>query len=102
MVRDYVYVDDAVDAILKAARFTGAPRLFNIGSGGGTSLKQLVAEIQTLLGRPVKVNYTPARSLDVPANVLDSALARQHLDWSATTPLGEGLRRTSEWLRTAR
>jgi nucleoside-diphosphate-sugar epimerase len=42
------------------------------------------------------------RSLDVPANVLDPTLARRHLEWSATTPLGEGLRRTYEWLRSAR
>jgi UDP-glucose 4-epimerase len=102
VVRDYVYVGDAVEAILKAARFAGAPRIFNIGSGRGTSLNQLVAEIQTLLGRPIKVNYAPTRSLDVPANVLDPALARRHLEWSATTPLGEGLRRTYEWLRAAR
>jgi len=102
VVRDYVYLGDAVDAILKAARFAGAPRIFNIGSGSGTSLNQLVAEIQKLLGRPVEVSYAPTRSLDVPANVLDPALARRHLQWSASTPLGEGLRRTCEWLRAAR
>lgn len=101
VVRDYVYVHDAVDAILKAARYTGAQRIFNIGSGKGTSLNQLVAEIEKLLGRPIKVNHTATRSLDVPANVLDPALARRHLEWSATTPLGEGLRRTYEWLRSA-
>ena len=102
VVRDYVFIDDAVDAILKAARFAGAPRIFNLGSGSGTTLNQLVAEIQKLLGRPLKVNYAATRSLDVPANVLDATLARRHLDWSATTPLGEGLRRTYEWLRSAR
>ena len=102
VVRDYVYIDDAVDAILKAARFAGAPRIFNIGSGSGTSLNQLLAEIQKLLGRPLEVSYAPTRSLDVPANVLDPAAARRHLQWSASTPLGEGLRRTCEWLRAAR
>ncbi len=101
VVRDYVYVDDAVDAILKAAPYTGAQRIFNIGSGKGTSLNQLVAEIEKLLGRPVKVNHAATRNLDVPANVLDPALARRHLEWSATTPLDEGLRRTYEWLRSA-
>jgi UDP-glucose 4-epimerase len=101
VVRDYVYVDDAVDAILKAARYTGAQRIFNIGSGKGTSLNQLVAEIEKLLGRPIKVNHAATRNLDVPANVLDPALARRHLEWSATTPLSEGLRRTYEWLRPA-
>jgi UDP-glucose 4-epimerase len=102
VVRDYAYVGDAVDALLKAARFAGAPRIFNLGSGKGTSLNQLVAEIEKLVGRPLKVNYAATRSLDVPANVLDATLAARHLGWSATTPLGEGLRRTYEWLRAAR
>jgi UDP-glucose 4-epimerase len=102
VVRDYVYIADAVQALLKAATYDGEPRIFNIGSGSGTSLDQLVAEIQKLLGRPVEVRYAPTRSLDVPANVLDPALARRHLQWSASTPLGEGLRRTYEWLRAAR
>jgi UDP-glucose 4-epimerase len=102
VVRDYVYVGDAVDAILKAARFQGEPRIFNIGSGVGASLNQLVAEIGKLLGRPVRVEHTEARALDVPVSVLDCTLARRHLGWSARTSLGEGLRRTCEWLRAAR
>ena len=101
VVRDYVYVGDAVDAILKAARFEGEARVFNIGSGVGVSLKELVAEIEKLLGRAVEVQYTEARALDVPVNVLDCTLARRHLGWSAATPLSEGLRKTCEWLRAA-
>jgi UDP-glucose 4-epimerase len=102
VVRDYVYVGDAVQAILKAARFQGEPRIFNIGSGIGVSLNQLVAEIQNVLGRPMKVEYAEPRAVDVPVNVLDCARARRHLGWSASTPLDEGLRRTCEWLRSAR
>jgi UDP-glucose 4-epimerase len=101
-VRDYIYVGDAVEAILKAARFQGEPRIFNIGSGVGASLNQLVAEIGKLLGRPVRVEHAEARALDVPVNVLDCTLARRHLGWSARTALGEGLQRTCEWLRAAR
>lgn len=101
VVRDYLYVSDAVDAILKAARFDGEPRIFNLGSGVGASLNQLVAEIGKLLGRPVRVEHTEARAVDVPANVLDCTLARRHLGWSARTSLGEGLKRTCEWLRAA-
>ncbi len=102
VVRDYVYVADAVDAMLKAARFDGAQRIFNIGSGKGTSLNELVAEIEKLLGRPVKFEHSEPRALDVPVNVLDSSLAERYLGWRASTPLGEGLRRTCEWLRAAR
>jgi UDP-glucose 4-epimerase len=101
VVRDYVYVSDAVDAIQRAASFEGEPRIFNIGSGVGVSLNELVHAIRQVLGVPVKVEYSPARAFDVPANVLDARLARRHLGWSASTPLQAGLQRTCEWLRSA-
>jgi UDP-glucose 4-epimerase len=102
VVRDYVYVNDAVDAFLKAAAYAGEEKIFNIGSGAGVSLNQLVSEIQTLVGHPLAVEYLAARNLDVPVNILDCSLARRHLGWSATTPLAEGLRHTCEWMRSAR
>ena len=101
VVRDYIYVADAVEALVKASRFKGEPRVFNLGSGRGTSLKELVAEIEKLLGKPVKVNYSAARALDVPVNVLDASAAARHLGWRASTPLAEGLRRTYDWLRAS-
>ena len=101
VVRDYIYVADAVEALVKASRFKGEPRVFNLGSGRGTSLKELVAEIEKLVGKPVKVNYSAARALDVPVNVLDASAAAQHLGWRASTPLAEGLRRTYDWLRAS-
>jgi UDP-glucose 4-epimerase len=100
-VRDYLYVGDAAQAALAAARFQGEPRIFNLGAGQGVSLNELVAEIRKLLGRAVEVRYGPGRAVDVPANVLDVSAARRHLGWSASTPLAEGLRLTSEWLRSA-
>ena len=99
VVRDYLYVGDAAEALVKAAAFEGEPRLFNIGSGAGTSLTQLIQEIERLLGRAVPVEYAAARSLDVPANVLDASLARRHLGWAPRTSLAEGLRRTHASMR---
>lgn len=99
VVRDYVYVEDAVDAMLRAARCEGEPRIFNVGSGIGVSLNQLVEEIGKLLGRRLRVQRGAARLVDVPVNVLDCSLALRHLGWRATTALAEGLRRTCEWLR---
>src|SRR6185503_18583105 len=98
-VRDYLYVGDAAEALLKAAAFEGEPRLFNIGSGVVSSLKQLIKEIEALLGRPLAVAYAAARPLDVPVNVLDTSLARRHLGWTARTSLAEGLRRTHASMR---
>ena len=102
VVRDYVYVADAVDAILRAARYEGAERIFNIGSGVGVSLTELVAQIGKVLGRSVNVEHSAPRAVDVPANVLDCTLARRRLGWSATTALQAGLQRTCDWLRATR
>ena len=99
VVRDYLYVGDAAEALLKAAAFEGEPRLFNIGSGVGTSLAQLIKEIEALLGHALPVEYAAARPLDVPANVLDASLARRHLGWAPRTSLAEGLRRTHAAMR---
>lgn len=102
VVRDYIYVGDVADAFVRAMTFDGPQRVFNVGSGVGTSLNQLVESIGALLGRAPRVEYQPARRVDVPVNVLDAALARRHLGWRAATPLADGLRRTCEWLRSAR
>src|SRR2546430_10829043 len=63
---DCDWSSDVCSSDLKAARFDGAQRIFNIGSGKGTSLNELVAEIEKLLGRPVKVEHSEPRALDVP------------------------------------
>lgn len=102
VVRDYLYVGDAAEALVKAAAYQGEPKVFNIGSGVGTSLRALIKEIEALLGRALAVEYAPARALDVPANVLDASLARRHLGWTARTPLAEGLRRTHAAMPPAR
>lgn len=102
VVRDYVYVGDAVGAFLKAMAHSGEQKVFNIGSGAGTSLKDLIREIEAVLGRPLQVEYTPPRGFDVPVNILDASLAREQLGWSAGTTLATGLRKTHDWLRAAR
>jgi UDP-glucose 4-epimerase len=102
VVRDYVYVGDAVGALVKAMAHEGEERVFNIGSGTGTSLNELVQLIESAIDGRVAVEYTAARAFDVPANVLDSSLAKRVLGWSAATPLASGIRKTCEWLRAGR
>ena len=98
IVRDYHYVKDAVDALIKAMHYDGDCHLFNIGSGQGRSLNEVLAEIELLLGRPVARKYTPARAFDVPANVLDISLARKLLGWQPQTSFQEGLALTRDWM----
>jgi UDP-glucose 4-epimerase len=99
IIRDYVYVGDAVDAAVNAMAYAGDERIFNIGSGAGTSLNELVKLIEGAIGRRIAVEYTPRRAFDVPVNVLDSSLAQRALGWRAATPLAAGIRKTYESLR---
>jgi UDP-glucose 4-epimerase len=101
VVRDYLYVSDAVEGILAAHRQEGPTGLYNIASGRGTSLNELVEAIRRVTGRTFEVHYRGGRAFDVPANVLDVSRAERELGWRPAVPLEEGLRRTWEWLEEA-
>ena len=92
-VRDFLHISDVVAALLAAARLEGGERLFNVGSGEGLSLNQLVALLEATLERPLEVHYLPSRGFDVPTNVLCIERARQQLGWSPQVPVAEGLSR---------
>jgi UDP-glucose 4-epimerase len=103
VVRDYIYIEDAVKALVACAEYNpGAKgeRVFNIGAGQGHSLNEIVEAIKKVVDVPVKVNYTDARPVDVPANVLDITRARTHLNWQPEMPLEEGLKHTWQWIRS--
>lgn len=91
VVRDYIYIDDVVAAMLRAMDYSGAHRVLNIGSGVGTSLNDLHIALQRLLGRPVKNRYLAARNFDAPINVLDIHLAQKELHWRPEVALIEGM-----------
>jgi UDP-glucose 4-epimerase len=101
-VRDYVYVADVTRAFIQAARYRGEPRIFNIGSGHGLSVNELIAAIEEVTGRSVQRRYVPGRPFDVPVNVLDISLAAARLSWSPRHSFRDGLRRTLEWLQSVR
>ncbi len=104
VVRDYLYITDAVKALLCAAQYQpqgeSSPRIFNIGSGEGHSLNQIVAAIKTAVGPHVVVNYSNSRSLDVPCNVLDISRARTYLQWKPEVPLTRGIEMSWNWIKS--
>jgi UDP-glucose 4-epimerase len=100
VVRDYIYVADIMTAAVKAMHFAGDSKVFNIGSGAGTSLLEMVDAIGRIMGSPVAVRFTPARAFDVPTNVLDIRKARQELGWQPEVEFEVGLERTLNFLRT--
>lgn len=97
VLRDYVYVEDVADAFTRALTHTSADRVFNIGSGVGTSLRDLLHKIERVTGIAARVEFLPARTVDVSANILDSTRANKSLNWRAESDLDTGLRKT--WAR---
>lgn len=100
VIRDYIFIDDVVDALTLAATHEGYGRVFNVGSGEGRSLNDIVVAIDKLLGEKISVDYFPGRTVDVPISVLDTTRARNELGWRASTPFEEGLRNTLAWMRS--
>ena len=99
VTRDYIHISDVAEAFSAAINYDGGHSVFNIGSGAGTSLNELVKKIEGVLGFSPTVNYQPGRSFDVKASVLDNTLASQELGWSPLVDLETGLCRTAEWMR---
>ena len=99
VIRDYFHVGDAVSALLKVINYQGTDNVFNIGSGVGRSLNEILAAIESLLGIPVKRTYLQPRPFDVPVNILDISKASSLLGWSPKIKFSEGLSRTAEWMR---
>jgi len=101
-VRDYLYVGDLVEAFIKGISYLpreDAARVFNVGSGHGLSLKQLIATLAAVTGRQPEVDFQPARKADTPAVVLDIAQIGRCLGWCPATTLEQGLQKTWAWLQ---
>jgi UDP-glucose 4-epimerase len=96
--RDYIYVDDVVEANLKAVDSTvgGA---FNIGLGIETSVLELVEAFTRLSDRPFEPEFAPERPGEILHSALDNTRAREELGWEPRIGLDEGLARTLAWVR---
>jgi UDP-glucose 4-epimerase len=98
VMRDYIYVTDISSALLKALTYSGETKIFNIGSGQGHSLNQVIQVIEHVTGRPLQVKYAKGRPFDVPISVLDISRAKNYLDWTPTISLLDGVARMHVWL----
>lgn len=99
VVRDYVYVTDVAAAVIAAMKHQGEHRIFNIGSGAGLSLNDIISAIEGLIGRKLEKHFRSARAVDVPVNILDCGLAKRELGWQADTSFRDGLHQTADWMK---
>jgi UDP-glucose 4-epimerase len=98
-LRDYLHVEDLTEAVMRLLDYGGAQRVFNVSSGGGRSVLDILGVLGRVLGRLPEVRHLPARGFDVPVNVLDSSLLRRETGWGPRVELEEGVARVVEWLK---
>ena len=96
--RDYLYVDDAVDAFVRAAE-RGGGLLMNIGTGVETSVLDIYGAMAKLAGFPNRPRFAPERPGELARSALDPGRAAIHLGWKPWTSLDEGLASTLDWFR---
>jgi len=98
--RDFCYVTNVVHANLLAADAQGASgKVFNVACGQNTSLLQLLAQINQLLGTDVAPIHEPARAGDVRESLADISQARRVLGYEPLVSFNEGLQRSIEYYR---
>ena len=97
--REFLYVEDAAEAILLAAERYNDPEPVNLGSGEEISIRDLAERIARLVGFEGRIVWDTTRPNGQPRRGLDTSRARERFGFVAGTSLAEGLRRTVEWYR---
>jgi UDP-glucose 4-epimerase len=98
IVRDFIFIDDVVDAFLAAVDDQSNERIFNIGSGEGQSIREVIAEIERHIGA-LRIRWKPGRAIDLPVSILAIDRARHALNWTPKTSFQEGMEQTVAWWR---
>jgi len=97
-VRDYIYIDDVTEALFQGLRKGVKNGVFNIGSGKGKSINEMISIIGEVSGTPPDINYLPERGVDVKYNVLDASKFSGLTGWAPSTGVKEGVKRTFNWI----
>lgn len=90
--RDYIYLDDLSNALALLAEYSGNITTFNIGSGTGYSLNEIIYLIEKISGRIFsKIEYLPGRDFDVKENILNIEETKSELNWKCNKKLHDGI-----------
>jgi UDP-glucose 4-epimerase len=101
--RDFTYVGDVVNGVLRACTAPKASgEVINVAAGGRVSLLELIRALQHILGTNVEPVFKPSREGDVHDSQADIFKARQLLSFEPSTLFEDGLRKTVDWYQRAR
>lgn len=100
IARDFIFIDDVVEAFVRASTADSAAQVLNIGSGKAVTLLDLIATMAKVAGKLPKIEFLPSRRFDVPVNCLNISKAARELDWAPHIDLEDGIARTYAWLKS--
>ena len=99
VVRDYIYIDDAIVAIQKISDGENRHRTFNLGCGYGVSIKELLLTIEKVLGKKLNISYQSGRKTDVPINFLDISRYEKYYGPLNPISLEKGIKQTADFMK---
>jgi UDP-glucose 4-epimerase len=97
-VRDFIFIDDVVEACTRFIGLPGDSGTYNLGTGTGFSINHVKRLAEAASGKALDAIYRPARGIDVRSVVLDTSRLQAALGWRPSIMLDEGLARTWDWL----
>lgn len=100
--RDFLFVDDAAEGVVRAAERIAEPDPINLGAGIGVSIRDLAAQVAAITGYRGAIEWDATKPDGAPLVLADVTRASERLGWRAETPLEIGLERTIEWRRAVR
>ncbi len=99
-IRDFMYVDDFVDAVILATEKIDTYNPINIASGTGYSVKQILAILLDIENyKDARIVYDSSKPSMIPIRLFDTKKAETFLGFKAKTDIREGMKRTIEWYR---
>ena len=98
-VRDFVYVDDVIDALLKVVEHSPNARPYNVATGKATTVTELVETITSICGYEPTFNYDTSKPTMIPTRLVDVSRIKEELGWEAEHDLKTGLEKTIEWYK---
>ena len=98
-IRDFIYIDDIVEAGMHFINLPNDSGTYNLGSGTGYSINQVRRIVEQVTGIKLKTSHHPARGVDVRSIVLDISRLEERLSWKPQISLAEGVMRTWNWLK---
>jgi nucleoside-diphosphate-sugar epimerase len=95
--RDFIYVDDVVDALMTVVEKNPTARAYNAATGNGTTVKELVETITDLYGYSPLFKYDISKPTMIPTRLVDVSRIKNELGWQSKHSLREGLEKTISW-----